>query len=167
MPINNLWLAQLDPNTAMTVIAKLQEVLNTINPICRNLTPEERKQFGSINERNKLITGKAQDFHKQQPALQSPDVNWQLFDDSWNTRTSLAAIEALCNSIIEVASDTRILHDYDLYQMTLTDYDYTKYKAGSTIAAGGFTTKYEEMKQFFPGTGGNGNPSPAPPTNTQ
>lgn len=154
MPINNLSQSQIDAGTAKNMLLQLQAVLDALNPLGRNLTPEERQQYGSINERNKLITGKALDFHAQQPALQSPDVNWTVFDASWQTRSSLAAIESLCQSIIEVASDTRIIHDYDLYQMTLTDYDYTKYKASSTTAPGGFTTKFEEMKQFFPNPSG-------------
>jgi hypothetical protein len=158
----NLSNNQLDPAVAQQIISLMQQAVDLLNNNGgRNLTPEERQQYGSINERNKLITSKAQDFHKEQPALQSPDVDWAKFDASWATRTAYAAIENLCKSIIEISSDTRILHDYDLYQMTLTDYDYTKYKAGSTNASGGYTTKYEEMKQFFPGTGGNGGEKPA------
>jgi hypothetical protein len=153
MPINNLSQAQLDPVKADALLLKLKEILNELVPIGKNLTPEERQQFGSINERNKLITTKAYDYHTEQSELQSPDVNWNAFDASWETRSKLTAVESLCKSIIEVASDTRILHDYDLYQMTLTDYDYTKYKAGSTTASGGYTTKHQEMKQFFGATG--------------
>lgn len=155
MPVNNLSTSQVDAATADSLVAQLQSVLDTLNPLGRNLTPEERQQYGSINERNKLVTGKAQEFHLRQPGLQSPDVDWDVFDASWQTRSSLAAIEDICKSIIEVASDTRIIHDYDLYQMTLTDYDYTKYKAGSTTAGGGYTTKYEELKQFLNTGGGN------------
>lgn len=163
MPINNLSQHQVDPKQAQSLLSQLQTVLDTLNPLGRNLTPEERQQYGSINERNKLITGKALDFHAQQPGLQSPDVDWNVFDASWQTRSTLAAIESLCQSIIEVASDTRIIHDYDLYQMTLTDYDYTKYKASSTTAAGGFTTKFEEMRQFFPNPSGANSPKEETP----
>lgn len=147
---------QLSPAVAEQAISLLKQVAQLINENGgANLTPEQRQQHGSINERNKLITGKAKDYHDEQPVLQSPDVDWNRFDASWFTRTAYAAIESLTDSIKETASDTRILHDYDLYQMTLTDYDYTKYKASSTNAAGGFTTKYEEMKQFFGNPSGN------------
>lgn len=155
MAINNLSKTQLDPETAETLQTSLQGILDKLNPLGKSLTSEERRQFGSINERNKLITIKALDFHRQQPALQSPDVDWKAFDLSWETRSALVAIENLCYSILEVASDNRIIHDFDLYQMTLTDYDYTKYKAESTAASGGYTFKFAELKQFFGSTGGS------------
>ena len=41
-----------------------------------NLTAEERQQYGSVNEQNKLIINKVKDFRDSQPALSSPDVDW-------------------------------------------------------------------------------------------
>lgn len=167
MPINNLSQHQIDEAAGASIVQQLQSVLDMLNPVARNLTPQERQQYGSINERNKLIINKANDYHQQQPMLKSPDVDWLAFDASWKTRTVLAAVESLCESIREVASDTRIIHDYDLYQMTLTDYDYTKYKANISAGTGGFTTKHEEMKQFFGNPGGNNGSSDTPEPATE
>ena len=46
-------------------------------------------------------------------------------------------------------NNAKILHDWDNYQASLTDYDYAKYKA-STQAVG-YQTKVNELAQFFTG----------------
>ena len=43
------------------------------------LTPEERQQYGSVNEQNKLIINKVKDFRDLQPGLGCPDVDWVEF----------------------------------------------------------------------------------------
>ena len=53
--------------------------------------------------------------------------------------------------MIDGLNNAKILHDWDNYQASLTDYDYAKYKA-STQAVG-YQTKVSELAQFF--TGGN------------
>jgi hypothetical protein len=49
------------------------------------------------------------------------------------------------------------------YLNSLVDYSYTQYKKDTE--AGGYVTKYNELKQFFPrtGTNGSGNGSTTPP----
>ena len=48
------------------------------------------------------------------------------------------------------------MHDYDCYQASLTDYDYSKYKTGTKIA--GFENKVNELSQFFNRTGATNKP---------
>ena len=155
MPTNNIIHTQLDPALAGGLAIQLQNIMAQLQPYGQNLTPEERQRFGSINEQNKLLVGKVRDYNQQQPALSSPDVNWTDFEASWRSRTAFDQIEALCRSIIEICSDPRILHDYSLYQNALVDYDYCKYKANSAQGGGAFTTKVEDIKQFFPNPNGN------------
>ena len=164
MPVNNIIHTPLDPAVALSVATELQTIMAQLQPFGQNLTPEERQRFGSINEQNKLLVGKVRDYHMQQPALASPDVNWADFEASWRSRNGFDQIEALCRSILEICSDPRILHDFSLYQNALVDYDYTKYRANSTQSGGAFTTKMEEIKQFFPNTGNSGGGNTNPPT---
>ena len=165
MPTNNLINSQLPANVIADVSTQLQNIMNLLMPFSQNLTPEERQRFGSINEQNKLLVGKVRDYHAQQPMLASPDVDWAAFEQNWQSRNGFDQIEAMCQSILEICSDPRILHDYHLYQNALVDYDYTKYKANSTQAGSAYTTKMEEIKQFFPNTGNSGgnNNNPLPP----
>ena len=52
-------------------------------------------------------------------------------------------------SLIDGLGNAKILHDWDNYQASLTDYDFAKYKA-STQAVG-YETKVTELSQFFAG----------------
>lgn len=164
MPANELTSAQLPAGTASGLLSQLQNIAATLIPYTQNITPEERQRFGSINEQNKLLVNKVWDYRQQQPTLSSPDISWPTFEQHQTSRNGLASLEQLCASIIEMCSDTRILHDYSLYQNALADYDYAKYRAGSTPGGGGFHTKVEEIKQFFPNPGGNSTPPPQPGT---
>lgn len=155
MPTNNLINTQLSPSDAGTFAAQLQAIVAQLQPYGQNLTPEERQRLGSINEQNKLLVGKIRDYRNQQPNLSSPDIDWSLFEQNWISRSGLEQIEALCNTIIELCSDARILHDYSLYQNALVDYDYSKYRANSTQGGGGYTTKVDDIKQLFPNPSGS------------
>jgi hypothetical protein len=157
MPTNDLINSQLDPATLLSCVNQLVSVQSTLIPFGQNLTPEERQRYGSINEQNKLLVGKVRDFHNQQPNLASPDVNWTTFEQNWISRSGFEQLENICKGIIELCSDARILHDYSLFQNALVDYDYSKYKANSTQGGGSYSTKVEEIKQFFPNTGGSNN----------
>jgi hypothetical protein len=52
-------------------------------------------------------------------------------------------------SLLDGLGNAKILHDFDNYQASLTDYDYAKYKASSSAV--GFQTKVSEIAQFFTG----------------
>ncbi|XZF13558.1 hypothetical protein ACTHGU_17395 [Chitinophagaceae bacterium MMS25-I14] len=157
MPVNNLMPMQLNPQVAAEIISNLNIIIGWLHPFSTNLTPEERQRYGSINEQNKLLVNKVNDYHTTQPSLSTPDVDWTQYQQTLASRTNFAAIEQLLAQLMEICSDPRILHDYSLYQNALIDYDYTKYKANSTAGGVGFTTKMEEIKQFFPNGGGHEN----------
>lgn len=116
-----------------------------------NLTAEERQQYGSVNEQNKLIINKVKDFRDSQPTLSSPDVDWAEFTNDFDTRTFIQTTMQRLQSLLDGLKNAKILHDWDNYQAALTDYDYAKYKASTQ--ATGYETKVSEIAQFF--TGGN------------
>ena len=125
-----------------------------------NLSPSERQQYGSVNEQNKLIINKVKTFNDTQPALSSPDVDWAEFNSDFDTREFLQTAVIRLQSLIDGLGNAKILHDYDNYQASLTDYDFAKYKASTSAV--GFQTKVSELAQFF--TGGARPPADATPT---
>lgn len=131
-----------------TALATLQTALM---PKLANLTPEERQQYGSVNEQNKLIINKVKDYRESQEALSSPDVDWVEFLQDYSSRAFLQnSIEQLAE-LVRGMENAKILHDWDNYQASLVDYNYTQYKNNS--GATGFATKEQELKQFFNRTG--------------
>ena len=128
-------------NTAVTSLE------TALTPKLANLSPEERLQYGSVNEQNKLIINKVKDFRDSQPALSSPDVDWVEFMNDHDTRAFLQTTMQRLQSLIDGLSNAKILHDWDNYQAALTDYDFAKYKV--TTNATGYQTKVTELGQFF------------------
>ena len=126
-----------------------------------NLSPAERQQYGSVNEQNKLIINKVKGFNDTQPALSSPDVDWAEFNNDFDTREYLQSAVLRLQSLIDGLGNAKILHDFDNYQASLTDYDFSKYKASTNAI--GFQTKVSEIGQFFnsgPRTAGSDTTTP-------
>ena len=140
-------------NTALTSLE------TALQPKTANLSAEERQQYGSVNEQNKLIINKVKDFRDSQPALSSPDVDWTELANDHDTRAYLQATIQRLQSLIDGMNNAKILHDWDNYQAALTDYDFAKYKISTN--ATGYQTKVNELAQFFAGrpTGSTDNTS--------
>ncbi|MFN7117820.1 MAG: hypothetical protein ACK4TA_13550 [Saprospiraceae bacterium] len=153
MPLNDLIQLHFTPAEIAAVDAALTQIENILAPKCRNLTPEERVQYGSINEQHKLLVNKVRDYRLTQPNMSAPDVNWTEYEADYQDRFFLDTRSMRIRTVLEMMEDTKILHDYDNYQNALLDHRYTRYKA-ETEAGGGYSTKYQEMKQFFPNSNG-------------
>ena len=114
-----------------------------------NLSAEERQKYGSVNEQNKLIINKVKDYNDTQPALSSDDIDWNEFNDDFDTRAFLQNTLQRLQAVIIGMENAKILHDYDNYTAALTDYDYSKYKASTNAV--GYQPKVDELAQFFSG----------------
>ena len=144
-------LSQADRDAIDEHIRAIEEILE--NKLA-SLDREERVRFGRINEKNKLLVNKVYDFHKGQPNLSSPDIDWDEFESDYNARIFLETrINRLSNIIYRLES-TKILHDSDNYEDSLKDYAYTQYKISAN--EDGYTVKAAELKQFFNRTGTSG-----------
>ena len=135
-----------------TAIQNALTALQTaLTPKLANLTPEERQQYGSVNEYNKLVINKVKDYRESQPNLSSPDIDWAEYLEDHNSRSFLqGSIEQLAE-LLRGMENAKILHDWDNYQAALIDYKYTQYK--NNTGASGYNTKETELKQFFNRTG--------------
>lgn len=142
--LNNTHLTSAQVNTANDALSQLEAALTLINI---NLSPEDRRKYGSINEQNKLFVNKVYDYNKNQSALSAPEVDWEEFNRDQASRQNLESMISRLDNLITKLNNAKTLHDYDNYQAALTDYAYTAYKAGT--ASPGFETKQNDLKQFF------------------
>lgn len=131
-------------NDAITVL------LNTITAVSPNFVPGDRSKYGSINELNKLLVNKANDFANNDPNLKSPEVDWVEFEADYADRAFADTKLNTLNNVVSLLEDFKIAHDYDNYQAALVDYQYAQYKQNSGDAR--FSSKVDEYKQFFPRT---------------
>lgn len=159
MPLENLNSNHFTPAEVTIVTDSLNAIETALSPKFKNLSPEERQRYGSVNEQNKLIINKTMDYRNSQPALCSPDVDWTEFAADYATRAFLQSSISRMQDMIDKLNNNKILHDYDNYQAALTDYDYSKYKMGTATA--GYENKVNELSQFFNRTGTTNTPPPA------
>lgn len=158
MPFLNQESCHFTTEEATAIQNALTTLQTALTPKLANLTPEERQQFGSVNEQNKLIINKVKDYRDNQPNLSSPDIDWAEYIEDYNSRSFLqTSIEQLAE-LMRGMENAKILHDWDNYQAALIDYKYTQYKNNS--GATGYVTKETELKQFFNRTGST-NPNDA------
>jgi hypothetical protein len=142
--LNNTHLTAEQIESANTALTSLETILVTI---LSNLSGEERRKYGSISEQNKLLVNKVNDYAINQPALKSPDVDWDEFTKDFTSRTVLEGVIARLENLLTGINNAKTLHDYDNYQAALDDYAYTNYKTGTS--APGYEAKQKDLKQFF------------------
>ena len=147
MPFNNFESRHFTTDEVQTLNEILLHLEDSLKEKLANLSPLERQQMGSINEKNKLVVNKVKDFHDSQPQLSSPDVDWDEFNNDFKSREFLQALMSRLEALIIGINNAKILHDRDNYVAALTDYDYTKYK--NSTANPGFEAKETELSQFF------------------
>ena len=154
MPVTNLGKLHLTTAQKTAIDAALTTIETHLISVTMNLNAEERNKFGSVKEYNKLFVNKDREYYQTQPNLASPDIDWVEFEADFQDRVFAdTRLDRIAN-LTRMLSDFKIIHDYDNFQDGLTDYDYSKYKAGTKSP--GFTEKVEELKQFFPNTNGGG-----------
>ena len=154
MPVTNLGRLHLTTAQKTAIDAALTAIETQLLTVTMNLNAEERNKFGSVKEYNKLFVNKDREYYQTQPNLASPDVDWVEFEADYQDRVFADTRLDRIATITRLLSDFKIVHDYDNFQDGLTDYDFSKYKAGTKTP--GFSEKVEELKQFFPNTNGGG-----------
>ena len=142
--LNNTHLTEAEVNAAKDALTVLETALTLVNI---NLSAEDRQRYGSINEQNKLLVNKVMDYHNNQPALQTPHIDWVEFSKDNTSRANLESMIARLESLTTRLKNAKILHDYDNYQAALADYAYTNFMAGTGTV--GYETKMNDLKQFF------------------
>lgn len=157
MPFTNLENRHFTAAEKTTINGLITQLETAFANKTANLTPEERKKYGSINEQNKLVVNKVKDFRDNQPALSSADVDWVEFAADFDDRAYKQSILIRLATLTDGLTNSKILQDYDNFQAALTDYEYAKYKASAN--AQGYSQKVTEIAQFFSG----GTPTNTPP----
>lgn len=132
--------------------SSINSIEEVVMAVTTPFTGEERQRYGSVNEQNKLLVNKVNDFKTSQPELKSTDVDWDKFDADYADRTFADTRMSKLENIMKMLSDFKIAHDYDNHRMSLKDYEFSQYKESMGIP--GFAEKVSELKQFFPHTKG-------------
>ena len=112
-----------------------------------NLTPEERRQYGSIADRNKLLVDKAKFYMEKAPQTMPRIIDKAEFDRDYVARAQLEGPLRELMIVAEKLRDTKTLLDFDNLQNTLAYYRYVKYLASENEP--GTTSIYQDMRQHY------------------
>ncbi len=133
----------------------IQSMANVLEGKVINLSPEERVQYGSIADRNKVLVDKCKAYMEQASETLPRTIDKAEFDRDYMAREQLERPLRQLKRLIEKLQDTKTLLDHDNLQAALTYYRYVKYLAGENEP--GTTSIYQDLKQHYRG----GRPSQA------
>ena len=136
-------------------IDTINDCIKQLNEILRgkaiNLTPEERKQYGSVADRNKILIDKCKDYMDRIPETLPPTIDKAEFDADYVARKQLEMPHRDLARISEKLSDTKILLDHDNYHNAIAYYRYIKYLAGQNEP--GSTSIYQDLRKHYQNSG--------------
>ena len=130
MAIDNMISVEFTEQELTRLGNALNEIAQVFSGKVINLTPEERKQYGSIAD-------KTIDKHE--------------FDKDYKARQQMEEPLRKLLQLAEMLSDTKILLDFDNYNGSLSYYRYVKFLA--TQNTPGITSIYEDLSQHFQSMG--------------
>ncbi len=112
-----------------------------------NITPEQRRQYGSIGNHNKLIVDKAKNYMEQHPNWIPRFLDKEEFDRDHKTREQVESRAQQLNNLSQQLLDTKTLLDHDNYTNALSFYRMMRFLAGENEP--GAKPVYEDMKVLF------------------
>ncbi len=149
MALDNL----ISVNFSKEDVERINQAINSINEVLKgkaiNLTGEERQQYGSIADRNRVLVDKCKAYMEQAPETIPRTIDKAEFDRDYEARKRIEMPLRDLQRVVEKMTDTKTLLDHDNFQASLTYYRYIKYLASENEA--GTTTIYNDLKQHYKG----------------
>ncbi len=149
MPIVNLSMVTFTAAETKKVDDAIADQKTVINPKSTNLSDEEKRLYGSINEQNKLVVQKILGYAESNPNVMPAHVDKAEMLRDYESRNTLEKWEDALKLLLNNVQNTKILLDYDVFQASLSIYRNVRYQAGENVT--GMNAIYNDLKQFFPG----------------
>lgn len=147
MALTNLMNVSFTEAELATLNQAIQSISGVLNGKVVNLTPDQRQQYGSINEENKLLVNKVKDSEANFPEFHPSWLDKDEFDADYTARSQMESLVERLQSIAEKFTDTKILLDHDNLNYAVSYYRYIKML--STQEVPGSTSVYENLRQVY------------------
>ena len=161
MAIDNMISVDFSDQELNKIENALNEVLQVLSGKVVNLTPEERTQYGSIGDKNKIFVDKCKAYMEQDPTTVPNTLDKHEFDKDYKARQQMEEPLKKLSRITEMLMDTKILLDFDNYNGSLSYYRYVKFLA--TQNTPGITSIYADLSQHFQSMGKRAKKAPDTP----
>ena len=128
MPLDDLIKSHFTDSERATALDLIQQLRQLLQAKLQALSPEDRQRYGSIGEENKKFVNKVYDLIEED-SRDLPE-NFDLAEflaDGKDRRLLGAAMSELDSLLFEIRS-TKILHDWDNYQLALAYYRYQQFR---------------------------------------
>ncbi|HAT64896.1 MAG TPA: hypothetical protein DCS66_09875 [Flavobacteriaceae bacterium] len=153
MALDNLLSISFTQQELDQITAAVDSLNQVLDGKVVNLSPEERQQYGSIADRNKILVDKCKAYMEQAPETLPRTVDKVEFDNDYIARQQLEIPLRNLNRVVEKLRDTKTLLDHDNFHNAISYYRYVKYLAGQNEP--GTTSIYEDLKQHYKASGSN------------
>ncbi len=147
MALDNLISVTLTEDEVQTINEAIASINNVLQGKVVNLSPEERRQYGSIADSNKVLVDKCKDYMEQNPETIPPVVDKAEFDRDYATRKQFELPVRSLTRIIEKMKDTKTLLDHDNFHAAMSYYRYIKYLSSQNEP--GSTSIYNDLKKHY------------------
>ena len=151
MAIDNMISVEFTDQELTRLGNALNEIAQLLSGKVINLTPEERKQCGSIADKNKIFVDKCKAYMEQNIDTLPKTIDKHEFDKDYKARQQMEEPLRMVLRIAEMLSDTKILLDFDNYNGSLSYYRYVKFLATQNTPE--ITSIYEDLSQHFQSMG--------------
>lgn len=149
MPKGNLFELEFSNQELSTLEQALASIEQVIQGKTLLLSAEERRQFGSVNEENKLLINKAKEIVDEYEDFLPRRFDKPAFEKDYEGRVVLERLLQRARTITDQLRDTKIMLDFDNFQDTMRIYREIRHLHDQQEP--GTEALYLGMKQFFKG----------------
>ncbi len=147
MSIDNLISITLTDKEVKAMSDAVKLLNDVLNGKAVNLTPEERKQYGRIADKNKVFVDKCKAYMDANPHTVPSVIDKEKLDRDYKAREQLEILLRSLTGVVEKLRDTKTLLDHDNYSGATSYYRYIKYLASESEP--GTTSIYSDLKQHY------------------
>lgn len=163
MPNDNRISAVLTAQNKTAILSKITEI-KALLPFLINLTKAERIQLPKLGPASLAFDEHCASYMNSAPNLVPPYVDAAEVSKDRALRVDLAEVARELRKLLEQVDDTVMLVGSEIWMADLSFYQTVRHAARRDVA--GADTVYDDLKERFPGTGGDPEeePTPTPPT---
>ncbi len=125
MALDNLISVQFSEEEIQQINQALAQINAVLEGKVVNLTPEERIQYGSIADRNKVLVDKCKAYMEQDPTTVPPTVDKTEFDADYIARQQVEDPYRAIMRVAEKLKDTKTLLDHDNFTAAIAGQTHT------------------------------------------
>ncbi|MEK7310283.1 MAG: hypothetical protein AAB038_05645 [Planctomycetota bacterium] len=160
MALDNLITVSFTPAELAAFDTALAAIETLLQGKVINLTPDERRRYGSISNEMTQWVQKCRGYMTQLPAIVPNYINLSELDADMTARRDLMPRLMRAKSILESIDDTAVLLGSDVLTNCLAFYRSVKAAAKANVP--GSTTIHQDLAQQFQARRSSAPPPPAP-----